>query len=205
MSVLFANGTMSGQRVPLPKPIYEAAAWLGIFGTALAVATLVFVVLAPRIVGWQLVVVSGGSMEPTIHFGSVAVMREVEARPAAGDVVMYSDPARPGHVITHRVVVVSGDGSLLTTRGDANPANDAAPIPVSAVRGRYLFSVPYTGRFVTWMHTRQGYLTLILFPGLLIIAWEVASIARTLALSRRPSRAPTVAGSPGGIDSPSAG
>ncbi len=190
----FVHGVASPLRKPLPKPVSETAAWLGILLTAIAVGALVFVALAPRLLGWHFVVVAGGSMEPTIQFGSVAVMKDFEGAPAAGDIVMYRDPDRAGRVITHRVVTVSEDGRLLTTRGDANPVDDRAAVPVSAVRAQYLFSVPQVGRFVNWMHTRQGYMTLILVPGLLIIAWEVGSIGRSLAKGLRPAPAASPAG-----------
>ncbi len=179
-------------RSAIPRPAVNLLGWLGIGLASLAVGALVFVALAPRLLGWHFVVVAGGSMEPTIQFGSLAVMKDFEGTPAAGDVVMYSDPNRAGQVITHRVVSVSEGGRLLTTRGDANPVDDRAAVPVSAVRAQYLFSVPEVGRFVNWMHTRQGYLTLILVPGLLIIAWEVGSIGRNVARGLRPAPAATL-------------
>ena len=185
----FVDGAVSTFRKPLPKPVSETAAWLGILLTAIAVGVLVFVALAPRVLGWHFVVVAGGSMEPTIGFGSLAVMEDVKGTPSAGDIVMFSDPTHAGRVITHRVVAVSEDGSRLTTRGDANPAADKAAVPVTAVRARYLFSVPRVGGFVNWTHSRRGYLTLILVPGLLIIAWEVGSIGRTMVEGLRSAPA----------------
>jgi signal peptidase len=147
------------------------------------VALLVLIALAPRALGWQLVVVSGGSMSPTIPFGSVAVLETVSSEDLhAGDVVMY--PSGNGKsMITHRILSISSvDG--ITTKGDANPTADIDPISASSVRGRYLFHVPWFGYFVHWMGTRNGYMSLVLVPGLVIIALEVVSIGKTLSRAR---------------------
>jgi signal peptidase len=155
--------------------------WLGIVMVALLVGMLVFVALAPRTLGWKFVVVAGGSMEPTLHYDSVAVMDDVDpASVKPGDVVMFNDPAKPGRTVTHRVVAVSEDGASLTTKGDANNVADQVAVPRANVRGKYMFSVPAAGAFVHWMGTREGYLSIILVPGMLIIAIELFSIARNL-------------------------
>lgn len=156
------------------------------------VAGLVFVALAPRVLGWHLVVVAGGSMEPTIPFGSVAIIRDTDpAKVKPGDIVMYNDP-RTMKVVTHRVTAVSEDGTALTTKGDANNSADEGTLPRSAIRGEYLLSVPMVGRFVHWMGTREGFLAVILVPGLTIIAIELASIARELrrSLANRSTAVP---------------
>jgi signal peptidase I len=187
VATLSENVRQGWARVPrAPAWLREALSWAGLALLGLTVAALVFVALAPRLLGWQFVVVRGGSMEPTIHFGSVAVMtRPDRAHLAVGDVVMYHDP-RSGHVVTHRIAAISSDGRAITTRGDANNTPDEGSISPANVTGSYLFSVPEAGNFVTWMGTRDGFLAIILLPGLLIIALELASIGRSL----RPSSAP---------------
>lgn len=161
--------------------VARALSWLGIGLVAALVALLVFVALAPRLLGWHFVVVAGGSMEPTVRLGSLAVMQDVDATTIkAGDVIEFEDPAQPGRIVTHRVTRVSDDGKLLTTKGDANGVEDVAPVPLGAVKARYMFSVPAAGRLIRWMGTRSGYISVILVPGLGIIALEVWSIGREL-------------------------
>ncbi len=62
----------------MPSWLRSAFEWIGIGLVGVAVAALVFVAVAPRLLGWHFVVVAGGSMEPTIHFGSVAVMADTK-------------------------------------------------------------------------------------------------------------------------------
>lgn len=171
----------------LPGWVRNAIEWAAVALVGLVVAGLVFVALAPRLLGWHFVVVAGGSMDPTIHFGSVAVMRDVDrAAVQVGEIAMYKDP-RSGKVVTHRIIGVSEDGQSLTTKGDANNTTDEGSLPRSAVRGEYLFSVPEAGRFVHWMGTRQGYLSIIIVPGAAIVLLELASIGRELR--KRPALA----------------
>src|SRR3954452_5030175 len=68
------------------------------------VGLLVFLALAPSVLGWHFVMVSGGSMEPAIGFGSLAVVEEI--RPgdiSPGDIVTFRHPSYGGKVVTHRV------------------------------------------------------------------------------------------------------
>ncbi len=164
----------------------ETLSWLAILLLGFAVTGLLFVAIAPRLLGWNLVVVAGGSMEPTIEFGSVAVVEDVKpAELRVGDIVMFREAN--GRVVTHRIVAVSDDGNLLTTRGDANNTDDESKVPVQAVQARYRYSVPDVGRFVRWMGTRGGYLSLVLIPGMIVIALELVSVVKAVRGNRPES------------------
>ncbi len=86
--------------------------------------------LIPPLLGYQRFVVVGGSMEPTIHRGSVIfdeIVPVEDLRP--GDVITY---VPPGHHTpsTHRIISRELDpqGSWrFRTKGDANAAPDAQP------------------------------------------------------------------------------
>ncbi len=97
---------------------------------------------------------------------------------------MFRDPTNPARQITHRVEAISADG-VLTSKGDASSSADQAPVPLANVRGKYRFSVPEAGRFVHWMGTREGYVAIILGPGLMIVGLELMSIGRTLGNARK--------------------
>jgi signal peptidase len=190
MNATLVNRATSLARFRLPKRADQVLSWVGIAMVAALVGMLVFVALAPRLIGWHFVVVAGGSMEPTLHFESVAVMTDVKkAEIKAGDIVEFEDPAKPGRTVTHRVTQVSDDGALLTTKGDANNVEDQAPVPLDAVKARYMFSVPAVGRFIRWMGTRDGYMTVILVPGLAIVALELWSISQNLRKLRTGQKA----------------
>jgi signal peptidase len=80
--------------------------------------------------GW--VVVTGGSMRPTLTAGDTFVYRRGNAGLQPGDAVLVSS-ARGGFV--HRVVSAMPDGSIVT-RGDANPIPDLEPTRREEVSGR---------------------------------------------------------------------
>ncbi len=188
-----ARGKHRPARSLVARIALESAAWGGILLAALAVAGLLIVALGPKLVGWSFVVVAGGSMEPAIPFGSLAVMESLgTGAPTAGDIVMYRDPSRSGEVVTHRIESVSPDGRTLITRGDANPSADLDPVPVTAVEARYRFALPQAGRLVYWAHTRSGYVAMVVLPGLAVIAWELGSVARAVREGRRKLRARAV-------------
>lgn len=134
--------------------LQQAARWasFAVLGAAVWVLLLTTV---PRVFGWQPTVITGHSMEPAIARGDVVVVRP--APPAAyvpGAVITFSDINRPGHLITHRVIKVNDDGTLVT-RGDNNHDTDPQATPVSSVKGRAVLRVPFVGRPVVWVMDRS--------------------------------------------------
>lgn len=106
--------------------------------------------------GYQPLVVRSGSMEPTIHTGSmVLVKREPAAEIAVGDIVAVERPDNTR--VTHRVVSVvpRGRSSELTLKGDANEDPDPQPVTVTHA-DRLVFQVPQLGRAMAWLATAQG-------------------------------------------------
>jgi signal peptidase len=173
-------------RSPL-RVVRSVLAWLAILLIAATVALLVFVALAPRLLGWHFVIVAGGSMEPTIHLGSVAILEDAKgADVGVGDIVMFPWPA-DGHTTTHRIVDISEDGTLVRTKGDANSSEDPDPVPRDTIRAKFLFSVPHAGDVVNWVKSPRGYLVIILVPGIAIIAFELLSIVRSLRRRNEPA------------------
>ena len=47
-----------------------------------------------------------------------------------GRVITFDNPGPEGHILTHRVVSIDEDGSLVT-KGDANPTPDSSMSPAS--------------------------------------------------------------------------
>ena len=154
--------------------------WLALGMLACLVAALILVAAAPKLFGWQFIIVAGQSMEPAIQYGSVAVVERIpgtEARP--GDVITFVDSGSR-ELVTHRVLGYDGDSPSLLTKGDNNADADPLPVPVGNVRGRFLFAVPHVGSFAHWMRSPEGYLAAAVVPGSLVILYELVSIVRTL-------------------------
>lgn len=123
--------------------------------------------------GLSLVVVTTGSMSPTIPAGAVVLTERIEAadvRP--GQVVTVP---RPGSSlpVTHRVVAVDrvpGDAAArsLTTRGDANDTVDRDPSVVREAR-RTIASAPVLGHVLQWSSTPAARGLAVATVGLLVV------------------------------------
>lgn len=93
---------------------------------------LLGVSLYPILTGGKLYQIQTGSMEPTIKTGSYVLIRPSEEL-KTGQVVMFDEPGSAVPIV-HRIVAINAAGKTLTTRGDANGADDAS-IARSQVRG----------------------------------------------------------------------
>lgn len=88
--------------------------------------------------------VYGGSMYPTFSPGDLIV---ITPPPAVLQPGMVLTMEVNGNLVTHRLVRVNDDGSLIT-KGDRNSTVDNwGTIPVRVV-GQYRFAIPYLGRLV---------------------------------------------------------
>jgi hypothetical protein len=78
-------------------------------------------------------VYTGPSMMPTLKPGQLLYVRPAAHDIAVGDVLVFVDAAREGHVV-HRVISLVGAG--FTTRGDNNNRTDLLPVSPKQVIGR---------------------------------------------------------------------
>jgi signal peptidase I len=144
-------------------------AWLWFWAACLSVT------LIPIMFGWHPYVIVTGSMEPGINAGDVVLAspdRLVED--SIGRVISFEDPARPDHVLTHRLISINEDGTLIT-KGDANPTQDSVPVPRESVTGLGRLLVQFVGLPVVWYLT-GSWLLLVL-----IIAVTVGAVVATVA------------------------
>jgi signal peptidase len=115
---------------------------------AVVVGPLAVLTIVPRAVHGSALTVLTGCMTPTIPVGSVVIIRPVDPGTLhVGDVITYQREPGKAEFITHRITAIHTDKKpvTLTTKGDANRGADITPVPVTAVRGRVLFHVPYLG------------------------------------------------------------
>ena len=130
------------------------------------------VTFVPGLMGYQRYVLVGGSMEPTIHRGSLVfddVVRVRELR--QGDVITYVPPGR-SNPVTHRIVSAKRRPSgspIFRTQGDANAAADARPFKLDKpTQARFAFAVPYLGWVFIALGTPHMRFLLLALPALLI-------------------------------------
>jgi len=148
--------------------------------------------LAPRLLGANLLVVLSQSMEPNIPMGSIVVSQPDTAADEikVGDVITFNAPGPNGDpaLITHRVVELlgSGIGVRFRTQGDAVEDPDMTLVSSSNLVGRVWFSLPLAGYMVAFIRTPVGYLVLIGLPALMHIVSEWMEIFRSMGEDGRP-------------------
>jgi signal peptidase len=142
-----------------------------LFTLTVAAALGVLAVAAHLVPGWSSTIVASPSMSPALRIGDVVAYGAVGPdRVGVGTVVVFR--ADDGRRTVHRVAGVEPDGTL-TTRGDANPTVDSAPVPPSAVEGRGLVLVPFVGVGRIWWG-QQRWAALALLGGGLATAAALA-------------------------------
>ncbi|MDP8903731.1 MAG: signal peptidase I [Chloroflexota bacterium] len=140
--------------------------------------------------GLQLFIIRGGSMQPTLPFGSMISVAPVEPSDVkAGDVVTLRTES--GVIVTHRVLDVdhAPDGSrMLQTKGDANSSADPLRLPDSAVIGEVRAYLPHLGYLMAFLSTATGTISALALVGTLMLAiWfleELEAERRRSALVR---------------------
>lgn len=113
-----------------------------------ASAVIAAVVVGPRFLPYQALVVRSGSMSPAIPTGSVAFYREEPATEVrVGQVILFAEPGDPTIHITHRVVkiVSTSTGTYFVTKGDANAGPDDWRVPATGTGWYAVYHVPYLG------------------------------------------------------------
>lgn len=131
------------RRISLRRaPVYVVQ--VAVAGVALAAAA---VLVVPKALGWDGMVVLSGSMEPTLRTGGVAFVDPVPAeRIRVGDIVTFTRSASRQQV-THRVVDVvnEADGPHFRTQGDANGIEDSWVVGPGQVVGKVRYALPHLG------------------------------------------------------------
>jgi signal peptidase len=154
-------------------------AWLA--GTIALLAIIALPHILP-VVGRQMYVVRGASMEPTIPIGSVVFVHQVDPTAVqVGQIVTYQ--VSNGTVVTHRVIARSETAGVTSfeMKGDANPTPDATPIPGSAIVGDVEVAVPAVGSVIASLSSTAGVLMLIFFlGGLLFAGWFLDELIATV-------------------------
>lgn len=132
--------------------------------------------------GVKLFTVQSGSMEPTIHTGSLIISKPF-ATYSKGEIVTFKSEgdrlnSNPKTTTTHRIYKVElVDNKLaFTTKGDANKGPDAGTIDQGLIIGKEVLSIPLLGYPISFAKTKEGLLILIIIPAVIIIYSELINI-----------------------------
>ncbi len=122
-----------------------ARIWLSFLGGVLLVTLL------PLLLGWRPYVVESASMTPAIRAGDVVLSApNHDPDVLLGRVIVFEAPDRPGTTVTHRVVGINDDGTLVT-KGDANQSADSVSLPPDRVHGLGRLLVRGAGLPLLWV------------------------------------------------------
>lgn len=114
--------------------------------TLVLVAGLAVTATAPRLFGYGSVVVTSGSMEPSIHKADAVVTAPSDGTGLDEGTVINFD--RDGGRVLHRIALVTPNG--YRTAGDANPSPDSELVRPAQVRGVGIVVVPFVGLPAVW-------------------------------------------------------
>lgn len=163
---------------------------LGVVLLVLAVtAGLALVALLPHLDAHAMVVTSG-SMEPTIPVGGLVIVDEVDGADIEVDDVITFEGYTGESLTTHRVMDrrVVDDRLHFRTKGDANDTADVDLAPAEGVVGRVHTVVPYAGRALSELQRPVVRLALLGVPSLALFTHHVGRVARVLRQRRGPRR-----------------
>jgi len=156
------NPVLSGA-LKVIKGIIDVITTLMVFvfvSAAAAVLILNLMHISPRIV-------VSGSMEPTIHTGSLCFINanvpydDIEV----GDIVAFQ--AKSGSLVTHRVTKITPEG--METKGDNNDAGDGLTTTRKSYQGKNVFAIPYLGFVIAWAQVKKHRIIIICGAGALIL------------------------------------
>ena len=142
-----------------------------------SIGLLVLATLMPIPGNIAIKVVKSGSMEPKIPVGSAVVIQPA-ASYGVGDIITFGKDTKTQIPTTHRIVMVSGEGSATTytVKGDANDAPDPVAVHLSDVRGKVVLAIPFLGFLLAFAKTRLGFLLMVGIPGLVVCLEEIKNI-----------------------------
>lgn len=170
---------------------------IGLVWVALLLALLGLVAvntLGPKL-GYQIFIIRGSSMVPTIPLGSLVAAQPTDTDTlTVGDVVTIR--ATNGVVYTHRIVAIDGSGPerRFQVRGDANAAPDGALVPASAVIGQVSIYAPLMGFLTALLSMPSGIVSIMSsLASLLLAYWLLEDLEREPAPEPKAQRAPVPA------------
>ena len=121
----------------------------------------------PMPFGYGASVVLSGSMEPVLSVGDLLIV-QAQDRYETGDIVVYQSGNIP---VVHRIVSITDE--TVTTRGDANNANDE-PFSPTAIKGEVIAVIPMIG-YVVWALKTPVAVVIMLAAAVLLVEWSFRS------------------------------
>lgn len=131
--------------------------------------------------GRGILIVTSGSMAPSMRTGDLVVLRSLRvdrvSSVRAGRVVTFRAAGTGDVLVTHRVIGTARNasgGSVWVTKGDANPTADLSPLTPDRVIGEPMLVVPRAGFLLAALTLRP---LPLLFGAALVLAHTSVTLA----------------------------
>lgn len=150
---------------------------------------------APQVMGFSILRVLTGSMEPAIPADSLLLVQRTEPEALQpGDVISFfsPDPGLDGALNTHRIQRVETDGERIQfiTKGDANLLEDQRPVEAQQLVGKVIFVSPTLGKLLRLVSNPLVFGLAILAPlAIMLIGNLVSALRSAAALAREEEEA----------------
>ena len=131
------------------------------------------------LLGYRFLVISSGSMVPTIKIGDLVVVRESD-NIQEGDIVAF---VLKDNIVIHRVIKIDNDvsGNVYYTKGDALSRIDPWRLSKKNILGKAVFIVTYAGFPLVYMMRFFGdYITSVIATITFILALNIVYISKEL-------------------------
>lgn len=147
----------------------------------IVIAGLVFLTVVPEFGGYKALVVTTGSMEPTIKVGGIVFVKKVTEY-SVGDIVTFQQGLGSKSLTTHRIIDIKGTNGrrMFETKGDAVKQADSELILENRIIGKVLFSLPFIGRPIVFAKTQLGVVALVAIPAAIIVYEELKKIKKEI-------------------------
>lgn len=158
-----------------------------VFAALIGIAALTALTRLGPLLGYEVFVIRGASMEPGIPLGSLVVASRTDPRDLAlGDIVSFRTSS--GKVVTHRILGITEDAGerLVSTGGDASDAPDPTPVPHGAIVGVVRVHLPILGYLLAMLAQPMGMLSLLSGLAALWLALLLVEAEESKELVRKP-------------------
>lgn len=124
-----------------------------------------------RLVGYEILIVQSGSMEPAYHVGALVYVKPVvPTELEVGDVITFE--LGNGVRGTHRIIEIVKENNefAFRTKGDANEVEDQNLVRPEKLVGEVKFTIPYLGFLVSYIQQPPGtYIMISVIATLLLL------------------------------------
>lgn len=137
----------------------------------------------PSFFGHQIYYVVSGSMEPTLHTGSIIIVnkRTNQTKLTPGEIITFKMPTNDKILVTHRIKEVfhKDDNDYFITKGDANPVHDPWILDKKSIVSVYSgITVPILGYLYQLIHLNFVMYMVCILLGMIFVFYGLEIIRK---------------------------